>query len=486
MAVDILLVNPLFLAHDPVERRLMTPYFPLGLLYLAAVLREAGYSVALYDGMFRPGPEDFAAALDAQQPRLVGLGVLSTVRAMALRLAELAQARGIPVIVGGADPTARPEAYLLHQAAGGFPIGVAVVGEGEETILELVPRLLGREGALELEAIRGLAYRAATGEVVHTPLRPLRREVDALPIPARDLLDVESYRRAWRAAHGLFSLSLLASRGCPYECAWCQKGVFGRSFRPRAPERVAAEMREIKEHYAPDQLRIVDDVMGIDRRWLQRFRDAVRAQEARIPFECLSRADLVDEEMLHWLQEAGCMRIAFGAESGSQRVLDAMHKGTRVEQLRDTARLCHQLGIRLYFYIMVGYPGEEWADLQATIALLRETLPDEFSSTIAYPLPGTPFFEQVRGQLVGEGDWQHTAENRLLYHARYHSRFYRWMQRLLHLEWRWARRKRGQERAGMLSALRLAGALLLARGMVRLLRALPPDLRAVPTAVPAH
>jgi radical SAM superfamily enzyme YgiQ (UPF0313 family) len=471
---DLLLVNPLFLQSDAVERRLMTPYFPLGLLYLAAVAREAGHAVALFDSMFAEGEQDFLAFLEKERPRVVGISALATVRAMALRLAGLAHRGGAIVVLGGADPTGRPESYLQHEAAGERPVDLVVVGEGEETLLEILPRLLrGERPGPALEPVHGLAYRGGDGQVVRTPPRARLADLERLPLPARDLVDIERYRRAWRERHGYFSLSLIATRGCPYGCTWCQKSVFGRSFRPRSPEAVAAEMREIKERYHPDQLRIVDDVMGIDRRWVRAWHDAVLARDAAIPFECLSRVDLMDEELVRLLREAGCRRIALGAESGSQRVLDAMNKGTQVEQIRQAAALCHQQGIETYFYIMLGYPGEGWGDIRQTVALLKETQPDAFSSTIAYPLPGTDFYEQVRDCLLDAPDWDYTAENRLLFRREYSTRFYRWVQRLLQREWWAVRLSHGEEQASLPGRARSQAGLWAARLMVQALRWVP-------------
>jgi anaerobic magnesium-protoporphyrin IX monomethyl ester cyclase len=262
--------------------------------------------------------------------------------------------------------------------------------------------------------------------------------------------------------------------------------VFGKSFRARSPQSVATEIREIKERYQPDQLRIVDDVTGIDRRWVKAWRDALIEQDAVIPFECLSRVDLIDRELLGWLQEAGCVRISFGAESGSQRVLDAMTKGTKVDQILRAARLCHEMGIEVYFYIMVGYPGETWADIQLTAKLLRETMPDEFSSTIAYPLPGTLFYDQVRERLAQAADWRYTAENRLLYRGQFNTRFYRWVQRLLRKEWETARVRAGTLSMGIGARLRLGAGRWLARLVVSVLRHSPADARPVPDTPPSH
>jgi radical SAM superfamily enzyme YgiQ (UPF0313 family) len=447
---DLLLVNPLFLHEDPVESELMTPYSPLGILYLAAVAREAGYSVSLFDAMFAQGDEAFAAALETEQPKIVGFSVLATVRQPALRLAALAKQHGTPastptVIVGGADPTARPELYLQHKVQGRFPIDVVVVGEGENTILEILPPLLaGEDPAIALSEVQGVAYRDATDQVIQTPRRPLIKDVDRLPFPARDLLDLERYREAWQSKHDHFSLSIIATRGCPFGCTWCQKSVFGRSFRLRSPESVAEEMAQIKQRYEPTQIRVVDDVMGIDRDWVRSWHDALLEKDAVIPFECLSRVDLMDDEMARLLKGVGCRRIHFGAESGSQAVLDAMNKGITIEQIYTAAETCRRLDIETYFYMMVGYPGETWADLKRSVGLLRDTRPDVFSTTIAYPLPGTPFHEEVRDRLAfadqANPDWLHTAENRLLFQrGRYSTFFYRRVIRWFHSEWRDAR-----------------------------------------------
>jgi anaerobic magnesium-protoporphyrin IX monomethyl ester cyclase len=469
--VDLLLANPLFLHEDPVEQRLMTPYFPLGLLYLASSAREAGYSTNIFDAMFEDGDDSFAAALERERPQVVGISVLATVRAAALRLAEMAHHQGAIVVVGGADPTGRPESYLLHEADGSQPVDVVVVGEGEQTLLELLPVLL-EGGPLDgrLDQINGLAYRNGNGQVQRTANRKHCSDLDSLPLPARDLLDLEKYRKAWRERHGFFSLSIIATRGCPYGCKWCQKSVFGRSFRPRSPEAVAGEMQLIKEQYDPDQLRIVDDVMGIDRAWVRKWHDAVLARDAVVPFECLSRVDLMDEEMVRLLREGGCVRIAFGAESGSQQVLDAMNKGTRVEQILAAAELCRSNGMETYLYIMLGYPGEAWEDILKTVDLLKAARPDQFSSTIAYPLPGTEFFEEVGHRLLDIPDWDYTAENRLLFQREYSTSFYRWVQRWLHQEWHEARERHGDDSASFLQRVGTQGRRWFARGMVEFLR----------------
>jgi radical SAM superfamily enzyme YgiQ (UPF0313 family) len=199
-------------------------------------------------------------------------------------------------------------------------------------------------------------------------------------------------------------------------------------------------MRQIKETYNPDQIRVVDDITGVNKKWVLDWRDAILERNAAIPFECLTRVNLASEEMLAALKDIGCRQIYFGAESGSQKVLDAMNKGAKVPQVYETAERCKQLGIDLYFFMMVGYPGEEWDDLLLSATMLRQTLPEAFSTTIAYPLPGTPFYEQMRDRLMFESewhlDWDYTGENRLLFRReRYNTLFYRMVIRWFYKEW---------------------------------------------------
>jgi len=477
-SIDLLLVNPLFLHDDPTESKLMTPYFPLGLLYVAAVAREAGYRVEIFDAMFAEGDADFVAALERAQPRVVGFGVLATVRRAALRLAVLAKAHGATVLMGGADPTARPDVYLRHRPDGRYAVDVIAVGESEATMARLLPALLsGTPSKCDLGEMPGLAFRGTDGGVVSTERCALIEDIDALPLPARDLVDWAPYRAAWRAKHGIFSMSLIATRGCPFNCAWCQKIVFGRSFRPRDPVAVAEELRHIKETYRPDFVRIVDDAMGIRKAWVRRWRDAVIESDAVIPFECLSRVDLLDADIVRWLREAGCRRMALGAESGSQKVLDAMTKGATVEQIRHASALCREVGIETYFYMMVGYPTETWADLKLSARMLRETRPDQFSTTIAYPLPGTAFYERVKDRLPqGDGlvpDWDFTAENRLLFgRGQYSTYFYRRVIRWFHHEWEDAWIKAGKP-VSAVERLRTFIALWRDRILVHLLARMP-------------
>lgn len=447
MPVDIVLVHPLFLEKDPIEKKIMTPYFPLGLMYLAAVLRREGYEVELYDCTFRKDYKEFAEYLKRRKPAICGITSLITIRRHALILAEIAKRSGSWVVLGGPDPTAIPERYLFYRTADdSFPVDAVVYDEGELTISDLARWFFtNRSRVQDLREIPWIRLRGEGDEVIATPPRELIMDLDSLPFPARDLVDMESYRRTWQKAHGYFSLTILHTRGCPYHCNWCQKAVFGRRYRSRSPENAAEEMLEIKKTLNPDHLRVVDDITGVKRPWVLEWSEAVARRGAEIPFECLTRVNLVSEDMLYALKKIRCEKIYFGAESGSQKVLDAMEKGITVHQIYRARELCRKVGIRTYFLMMVGYPGEEFEDLKLSVKLIRETIPDEFSTTIAYPLPGTKFYERVRDRLIFDSgeyvlDWDYTGENRLLFKRdRYNTTFYRWMIRWFQAEWEDAR-----------------------------------------------
>ncbi|MBX3065879.1 MAG: radical SAM protein [Anaerolineae bacterium] len=475
---DIMLANPLFISKDPVEQKLMTPYFPLGLLYLASVLRQNDYSVAMFDGTFEPDYDSFERAMQQYKPKIVGLTALITTRNNALKLAEIAKRHGATVIFGGPDPTGKPEAYLRHtNAKGQRVVDIVVWDEGEVTIIELMNHLTGRNGAdlMSIKQIKGLRFLNEHGEVESTLRRPPIDDMDSIPFPARDLIDVEAYRQNWTKAHGYWSLSIINTRGCPYACTWCQKGIFGRSYRSRSAENSAEEMRLLKELYNPDQIRVVDDITGVDRKWVFDWHEAVIERDAAIPFECLSRVNLVDVPMLTALKEIGCKKIYFGAESGSQKVLNAMKKGSKVDQIYRAAEACREVGIHIYYFMMVGYPGEEMDDLRQSVKLLTDTQPDSFSTTIAYPLPGTEFYQQVRDRIMHDGDdWAFTAENKLLFQrGKYNTWFYRWVQMWFHKEWEVARAISGKDKLSLYRRARNRAGLYVSRAMVKLIAKLP-------------
>lgn len=449
--MDVLFGQSYFLRFDPKLWAASQPYPPLGTLYAASYVRARGYTVALFDAMLAESEQAWAAALDCHQPRFAVLYednfnylskmCLLRMREAAFVLITLAKRHGCTVIVAGADATDHANLYLERGA------DFVLLGEGEATLGELLDALTGRS-AQPLTSILGLAFpdrgpqtadRGGTAAVVTTPRRPDLKHLDDLPFPAWDLVDIERYRQVWRERHGYFSLNVVTTRGCPYHCNWCAKPIWGQRYNARSPENVVAELVHLKQHFAPDHLWFMDDILGLKPGWLERFADLVRAAGVVMPFKCLQRADLVTEKTAAALAAAGCRTVWIGAESGSQKVLDAMDKGQTVDDIRRAVALLRRHGIEVGFFLQFGYPGETWADISLTRQMVRECAPDDIGISVSYPLPGTKFYERVRLELGAKQNWEDSNDLALLYRGPFPAPFYRALHRLVHAEHRLAK-----------------------------------------------
>ncbi len=431
---EVLLAHSFFLRNDPKQVDKMRPYAPLATLYAASHLREAGYEVALFDAVLAAGEEELAASLDRHRPRFLVLYedsfnflskmCLGHARAAACRMAALGRAAGATVLAAGSDLTDRPKPY--------FEAGVeyALLGEADHTLRELLDVLTGRSER-PVDAVAGLALPDAGG-VRRTPPREPERRPDAFPFPAWDLLDVERYRAAWRGAHGRFSLNLVTTRGCPFHCNWCAKPIWGRRYAMRSPANVAEEMALVKRTLAPDHVWFADDIFGLQPRWVADFAREVEARGVVTPFTIQSRADLMTPEAVAGLARAGCEEVWLGAESGSQKILDAMDKGTCVEQIAAATRRLQAAGIRACWFLQFGYPGETFDDILATVALMRELLPDDVGVSVSYPLPGTRFFDMVQAELGEQTHWRDSDDLAMMFQGTYQTPFYRRLRQLVH------------------------------------------------------
>ncbi|PTT86932.1 B12-binding domain-containing radical SAM protein [Pelomonas sp. HMWF004] len=394
VTMSLVLTHGYFLADDAIEQRIMRPYPPLGLLSISAWLDRQGLDHQVVDATFLDA-DSFVQRVRELRPRMVAFYVTLMTRRSVLRLiAALAEGGCSPVIVlGGPDVRHNAADYLAHGAH------LLVVGEGEQTMAEVarLPVAACRD-ATALAAIPGLMHADALGQPVFTGERRFVPELDDLPEPARHRIDLQPYLRAWRGAHGQTSLNVSTQRGCPYKCAWCSRAVYGTSYRRRAPEHVVAELARMTEHYAPDQFWFVDDVFTINHNWLAGFADALDAAGLRIRYECITRADRMNERVVQLLVRTGCSRVWIGAESGSQRILDAMQRQVKVEQVTAMIRAASEAGIQTGTFLMLGYPGEMESDIVATERYLRAARPDLFTVTLAYPIKGTVFHDQVADQ----------------------------------------------------------------------------------------
>lgn len=442
-----------YLRFDSKLWKAMQPYPPLGTMYAASYVRERDYDVALFDAMLAASEEEWDQALEREKPRFAVIYednfnylskmCLLRMREAAFTMIEMARRRDCTVIVGGSDATDHAEQYLREGA------DFVLLGEGEETLAELLDTLSGRRER-PLQEIKGLAYHQdghgrpllaapeQPQDVKRNELRPDIKDLDALPFPAWDLVDVERYRRIWKERHGTFSMNMVTTRGCPYHCNWCAKPIWGQRYNSRSPENVVAELAWLQETYDPDHIWYADDIMGLKPGWWQRFADLVEAQGLQIPFKCLSRADLVtrSEDNVSALARAGCDIVWMGAESGSQKILNAMEKGTRVDQIYEATRSLHREGVKVGFFLQFGYPGETRADVEKTLQLVRDCQPDDVGMSVSYPLPGTKFYESVKVQFGEKQNWVDSADLAMMYRGPFTTAFYRQLHSVLHKEFR--------------------------------------------------
>lgn len=404
----------------------MKPYAPLGILYLSSHLRSKGFAVEVYDTTFGSREELFGI-LRSAPPSVLGIYVNLTTRQSALEIITVARSAGWTVVLGGPEPAAYPKEYL---AAGAHAI---VVGEGEITLGELLAAVRAEARGL-LHRINGLILPGEGGSPVRTPARSLIDDLDAEPWPDRERIDMERYLSTWRDRHGVGSLSIITARGCPYRCRWCSHSIFGKTCRRRSPQGAVDEVESVVRRYRPDMLWMADDVFTIHHGWIVEYSAEMKRRGIRIPFECTTRADRLEASTADALADLGCLRVWIGSESGSQRILDAMERGVRVEQVRESIRLCRERGIETGMFIIWGYPGEEIADIEATVEHAKASLPDTLLTTVAYPIKGTPYYDEVEARLAPPSDWSRSTDRDLAVRGRRSREFYRYADRLLKSE----------------------------------------------------
>ena len=412
---DLLLTHGYFLFEDEKEMQIMRPYPTLGLLYVSAFLRRAGFDIEIFDTTFAQRQQLF--------DRLVGtagvIGIYTNLmtRRPVLDIIAAAKHHGWTVILGGPESVNYPSEYL---AAGA---DIIVSGEGEITMAELLPALAAR-GPHNLHDVAGIVFRDGDGALVTNPERIKIADLDSIPWPDRQQIDQARYVNVWREKHGMGSVNMITARGCPYKCNWCSHAVFGYTHRRRSYLDSAAELEHIMETYRPDQVWYADDVFTISHPWLFGYAKELRRRNLRVPFETISRADrMMKDEVLQTLAEMGCYRIWIGSESGSQRVLDGMERGVKVEQVLWAVEAARRYGIQVGMFLMWGYPGEEIADIAATVDLVRKCQPDIHLTTVAYPIKNTGFFHKAANSVVVDREWADATDRDFRIKGR-HSRAY--------------------------------------------------------------
>jgi anaerobic magnesium-protoporphyrin IX monomethyl ester cyclase len=434
---DVLLTHSNHLAYDRKQVRKMEPYPPLGTLYAAGLLRAHGISVSVFDGMLQEPKAGLKEALRAQKPKIVGIYeddfnfltkmCLTRMRELAWEMIEIARSFGAQVVVHGSDATDHAAEFLRQGAE------CVLEGESEHSLLSVARALLSGSSVANLPGVLRLVNRSSRAVLEKNPAKS-SRGAPTLPLPARDLIDLSPYRRVWQESHGFSSLNLIASRGCPFRCNWCAKPIFGDTYQLRPALDVALEMRLLKEKHGAEHLWFADDIFGLNRHWLQDFARAVESLHAVVPFKVQARADLMTSEAASALRRSGCVEVWMGVESGSQKVLDAMDKGLRVEEVVAASENLKQQGIRTCYFLQLGYPGEQWKDIQRSIDLVRKTRPDDVGISFSYPLPNTRFHARVKKQLGAKQNWSDSEDLCVMFKGTYTDRFYRAVRDALHAE----------------------------------------------------
>jgi anaerobic magnesium-protoporphyrin IX monomethyl ester cyclase len=434
----ILFSHSYFLRFDPKQWSIGQPYAPLGTLYAAALMRENGYNVSVFDTMFAHQPEEVIPLLENTHPDFFVIYddgfnyltkmCLTNMREAAFKMIQFAKAIGCKVIVSSSDSTDRFELYLNEGA------DFILLGEAEMTLLELVKAIEQKQ--TDFFNIQGIAFKH-NDSIVKTTRRSVMKELDALPLPAWDLIDIELYRKSWLKHTGYFSMNMGTTRGCPFKCNWCAKPIYGNRYNSRSPQHVVKELKLLKEKYGFDHIWFCDDIFGLKPGWVNEFADLLERENIHFKFKIQSRADLlVQENYITALARAGCDNVWMGAESGSQKILDAMDKGTTVNQIYEATRLLKKHFIKPSFFIQFGYLGETKEDIELTIKMINELLPYEIGISVSYPLPGTGFYEKVKNELHNKSNWTDSDELALMFRNTYQPAFYKQLHKYVHKNYR--------------------------------------------------
>ncbi len=396
---ELLLAHGYFLFEDPKERQIMKPYAPLGILYLCSHLRSKGFDVDVFDTTFSSREELFRV-LRSEPPSVLGIYANLMTRGNVIEVLQVAREAGWRTVVGGPEPGAYTLEYLQEGA------DFVVAGEGEMTMEALLLAL--RSGTRDFTKIAGLSF-LQDGHLYQGAPREQIANLDLQPWPAREAIDIQRYVDTWRTHHGTGSVNFITARGCPYRCNWCSHQVYGQSHRRRDPVLVVDEVEWLLGKYSPDIIWVSDDVFTINHAWLRTYAAEMKRRGLRVPFECISRADRLNGEMFDLLAELGCFRIWIGSESGSQRILDSMDRGVKIDQVQSAVHMCRERGIQSGMFLMWGYEGEELEDIEATIQHVSHSRPDIFFTTVSYPIKGTPYYKKISDKLVQLGPWSTTS-----------------------------------------------------------------------------
>ncbi len=422
---------------DPKQWKNKMPFPPLGTLYAAALLRKNGFEIDLFDTNLLNNPKSIRPLLAETKPKYLVIYddgfnyltkmCLTNMRDACFEMMVYGRKEDCIVIVCSSDSSDHFEKYLDKGA------DFILKGEGELTLLELINCL---EKKQPVSNVDGLIYRQDNATTINSP-RKVLQNLDELPFPAWDLVDMKSYQAIWKQSGMEFTLNIATTRGCPYKCNWCAKPIYGNRYNAHSPKYIVEEIAFLKEKYNVSRFWMCDDIFGLKPNWAQEFNKELKNRKLAIKYFIQSRVDLLlKEDTIEALAESGLEEVWVGAESASQKILDAMDKGTKVEEIYKATRLLKNKNIRVAFFLQFGYLTENKNDIRKTIAMVNELRPDNIGISVSYPLPGTLFYEKVKDDLKLKANWTDSDDFEMMFQGTYSSVFYRKLQRYVHKEFR--------------------------------------------------
>ena len=420
-APKILLTHAYFLEEDEKEKQIMKPYPPLGILYISAYLEQHNYDNDVFDSTFNSFIKWQEQVINTK-PDIIAIYTNLMTKLNVLRMIKFVRSQKelshTKIVLGGPEVKNHIDNFLKYGA------DIIVFGEGEETMLELVKHFHFTPNN-DLTQINGIAY--LKEKTKKNPDRALRKDINELPFPNRKKIDLNSYFEVWKDRHGHSVISLSTMRGCPYTCKWCSRAVYGGTYRRRSAVKVVDEIQSLQKNYNFDMIWFVDDVFTINHKWLKEFVSELEKRKVKITYEIITRADRMNEDIIQLLKKSGCFRIWIGAESGSQRVIDAMDRRVDVNQVREMIRLTQKHGIQAGTFIMVGYPGETYEDIKETIHHLKVSNPEIYTITVAYPIKGTPLYAEVEDRFIDDLPWETSTDRDIDFKRTYKRKYYNYV-----------------------------------------------------------
>lgn len=422
---------------DPKQWKNKNPFPPLGTLYAASLLRKNGFDVSLFDTNLLDSPKSIQPILQKTQPDYLVIFddgfnyltkmCLTNMREACFEMIKLGKNHNCKIIVCSSDSTDHYEEYIEKGA------DFILQGEGEITLLELLKRVDSNQN---IDELNGIVFKKSESIQVNKK-REVQQTLDDFPLPAWDLVDIESYRSIWKQSGQEFTLNIATTRGCPYKCNWCAKPIYGNRYNAHSPEYIVNEIAFLQKNFGVKRFWMCDDIFGLKPNWVQEFNIKLKEQNLKISYYIQSRVDLLlKEDTIDCLAESGLEEVWVGAESASQKILDAMDKGTTVEQIYQATSILKAKKIKVAFFLQFGYLTENQEDIAKTIEMVKELMPDNIGISVSYPLPGTKFYDKVKDDLKLKSNWTDSDDFEMMFHGTYKSNYYRKLQRFVHKEFR--------------------------------------------------